>query len=121
MIGLLAAAKIIPLNDWLWIGLAVCLIGYHEYAMHEAVSTARAEVAAKYDKQIAEVSAQAKAQQDALQAQLDTKAAQRNAPLEAKIDTLAKRLANAPKPQGQSSPASCNADPARVAWADSTR
>lgn len=110
--------KLLPLSDWLWIGLAVSLWGYHEFAIHEAVVRAHEECKA----QVAAANAAAKAAHDSTQAQTDKDAAAQNTANGLKIDAIsrqtnliASQLAGMkPKTYSRALPINCVFDDERI-------
>lgn len=112
--------KLLPIGDWIWIGAAVALWGYHEYDKHEAVARARTEITVAYETKITAANAQAKADHDALQAQVDAKANTSNAALAQTMAAINAKLAKLGTVYHPTTalPAGCRFDADRVTQAN---
>jgi hypothetical protein len=85
--------KLLPLNDWLYIGLATALIGYHVVSLERAKHDVRVKVDAQWAQTIADANKKAKEQQDAQQAQIDSLAAASQPQLTQKFNAISSQLA----------------------------
>ena len=114
--------KLLPLGDWLWIGLIASIVGYHVVTLERAKIETRAADKAHYEQQIAAANAQAKADHDALQDKINKDAGTSNADIAAKqaqiLNTLRQLGAGKVYANQKPLPAGCVYDDNRVSSAN---